>query len=85
MQGRYEVERAWNIKRYQSKLKRKRKRGHFVFINTETESFSHLMDDNNAQLHLTHAQFAPVGGKTDSKDKGVTKASRKKTHIATNW
>lgn len=43
------------------------------------------MDDNNAQLHLTHAQFAPVKKKPDSKDKGVTKASRKKTHITTNW
>lgn len=84
MQGRYEVERAWNIKRYQSKLKRKRRRGHFVFVNTETESFSHLMDDNNAQLHLTQAQFAPVGENRFQRQ-GVRKASRKKTHIATNW
>lgn len=58
MQDRYEVERAWNIKRYQKKLKRKGRRGHFIFINTETVFFK--MDDNNAQLCLTHARIAPV-------------------------
>lgn len=49
LQDRYEVERSWDIKRYKNKLQRKERRDRFVFINTQ--SFSNIMEDNNAQLH----------------------------------
>lgn len=49
LQDRYEVERSWDIKRYKNKLKRKERRDRIVFINTQ--SFSNIMEDNNAPLH----------------------------------